>query len=234
MRPIPLVNIQWVFVDSGTFQMGSTNYASTKPTHSVKVSRFYMSATEITFEQYDKFCDVTNAKKPDDNGWGRGKMPVVNVSWNDAVAFCRWMSDQAGKTVRLPTEAEYEYAARGGSKGGGYAFSGSSEPGGVAWYADNSGGKPHVVGSKAPNELGLYDMSGNVWEWCEDWYHQSYDKAPSDGSIWNVEDRYNPYRVLRGGSANGASYCSQVVFRFWLAPFFRDKVIGFRCVEEAK
>lgn len=231
---IPVINIQWVNVDSGSFQMGSNSYPSTKPVHSVKVSRFYMSATEITFEQYDKFCELTNSKKPDDNGWGRGKMPVINISWNDAVAFCRWVSDQTGKAVRLPTEAEFEFAARGGNRSGSYAYSGNNDANLVAWYADNSGGKPHVVGTKLPNELGLYDLSGNVWEWCEDWYHQSYDGAPPDGKMWNVQDRFNPYRVLRGGSANGANYCSQVSFRFWLAPFYRDKAIGFRVVEEAK
>jgi serine/threonine-protein kinase PpkA len=233
-RITPVINIQWVFVDSGTFQMGSNSFPSTKPLHTVKVSSFYMSATEITFEQYDKYCEATNAKKPSDNGWGRGKMPVVNVSWNDAVAYCQWVSDQTGKTVHLPTEAEFEFAARGGNKSGGYLYSGTNNPDLVAWYANDSGGKPHEVGTKAPNELGLYDMSGNVWEWCRDWYHQSYDGAPTDGKVWNVEDRFNPYRVLRGGSANGADYCSQVSFRFWLAPFYRDKVIGFRVVKEVK
>jgi len=231
---IPSINIQWVYVDSGTFQMGSNSYPSTKPLHTVKVPSFYMSATEITFEQYDKFSEATGTRKPNDNGWGRGKMPVVNVSWNDAVAFCRWVSEQTGKTVRLPTEAEFEFAARGGAKSGNYAYSGSNSADFVSWYADNSGGKPHVVATKAPNELGLYDMSGNVWEWCEDWYHQSYDGAPVDGKVWNVQDRYNPYRVVRGGSANGAIYCGQVAFRFWLAPFFKDKVIGFRVVQEIK
>ncbi len=231
---ISVINIQWIYVDSGSFLMGSNSYPSTKPVHSVKVSSYYMSATEITFDQYDKFCELTNAKKPDDNGWGRGKMPVINVSWNDAVAFCRWVSDQTGKMVRLPTEAEFEFAARGGNKNESYAYSGNNSADLVAWYADNSSGRPHVVGTKQPNELGLYDMSGNVWEWCEDWYHQSYDGAPVDGKMWNVQDRYNPYRVLRGGSANGANYCSQVSFRFWLAPFFKDKAIGFRVVKEVK
>jgi len=193
-----------------------------------------MSATEITFDQYDRYCEATLTKKPGDNGWGRGKLPVVNVSWNDAVAYCRWVSDQTGKTVRLPTEAEYEYAARGGSKSGGFLYSGTNSVSDAAWYIDDSRGKPHEVGTKAPNELGLYDMSGNVWEWCEDWYHQSYDNAPADGGVWNIEDTYNPYRVLRGGSAKGASYCSQVSFRFWLAPFYTDGVIGFRCVQETK
>jgi formylglycine-generating enzyme required for sulfatase activity len=227
-------NIQWVFVEGGTFQMGSNNFVYTKPIHSVKLQSFYMSATEITFDQYDRFCDATHMTKPSDNGLGRGKMPVVNVSWNDAVAYCRWVSDQTGKTVRLPTEAEYEYAARGGNKSGGHLYSGTNNISDAAWYADNSSGKPHEVGTKAPNELGLFDMSGNIWEWCEDWFHQSYDDAPADGGVWNIEDSYNPYRVLRGGSANGASYCSQVSFRFWLAPFYRDNVIGFRCVRETK
>ncbi len=233
-RQSQLNSIQWTFVEGGTFQMGSNDYPYTKPVHSVKVSGFHMSTTEITFDQYDKFCDATHTKKPNDNGWGRGKMPVVNVSWNDALAYCRWMSDQTGKTIRLPSEAEYEFAARGGNKSEGSQYSGTDNIGWTAWYIGNSGGIPHEVGTKAPNALGLYDMSGNVWEWCEDWYHQSYDKAPADGSAWKVEDRYNPYRVVRGGSAKGASYCSLVSFRFFLLPYFRDNVIGFRCVQEAK
>jgi formylglycine-generating enzyme required for sulfatase activity len=229
-----LINIQWVFVEGGTYKMGSENFAYTQPIHSVKVPSFDMSETEVTFDQYDKFCEATHTKKPGDNGWGRGRMPVINVSWNDAVAFCRWFSDKTGRAVRLPTEAEYEYAARGGDRSRGYQFSGASTIDAVGWYTDNSGGVAHQVGTKAPNEIGLYDMSGNVWEWCEDWYHQSYDKAPGDGSPWNMEDRFNPYRVVRGGSANGASYCTQVSFRFFLLPYFKDNMIGFRCVREAK
>ncbi|HUI31203.1 MAG TPA: bifunctional serine/threonine-protein kinase/formylglycine-generating enzyme family protein [Candidatus Acidoferrales bacterium] len=233
-RERQVVHIPWILVDGGAFQMGSNNYSYTKPMHAVNLHNFYMSATEITFDEYDKFCEATHAKKPSDNGWGRGKMPVINVSWNDAVAFCRWLSDQMGKTVRLPTEAEYEYAARGGSKSRGFQYSGTNDIDLVAWYSGNSGGKPHEVGTLGPNEIGLYDMSGNVWEWCEDWYHQSYDKAPANGGAWAIQDRYNPYRVLRGGSANGANYCSQVSFRFYLFPYSKDNTIGFRCVQEAK
>ncbi len=233
-RMTQVIDIQWVFVGGGTFEMGSNSYPSTKPVHSVKVPSFYITATEITFDQYDKFCEATGAKKPSDNGWGRGKMPVVNVSWNDAVAFCRWLSDQTGRTVHLPTEAQYEYAARGGDRSKGFQYSGTNQVDDAAWYSGNSGGRPHEAGTKAPNELGLFDMSGNIWEWCQDWYHQSYNNAPVDGSAWNEEDTYNPYHVVRGGSANGASYCSLVSFRFWLAPFYKDNVIGFRCVQEIK
>lgn len=227
-------NIHWIFVQGGSFQMGGNDYNYTKPIHAVHVASFYMSATEITFDQYDKYCDATKTKKPSDNGWGRGNMPVINVSWNDAVAYCRWVSDQAGTTVRLPTEAEYEYAAHGGNRSHGFVYSGANNVDAVAWYSSNSQGKSHEVGTKTPNELGIFDLSGNVWEWCEDWYHQNYENAPGDGHAWNIEDQYNPYRVVRGGSASGAAYCSAVSFRFFLLPYFRDNVIGFRCVQETK
>lgn len=105
-------DIKWALVDGGTFQMGSTGgYGDELPVHTVTVKSFYMSPTEVTFDQYDAFCDATGRAKPDDNGWGRGQMPVSDVSWDDANAYCSWLSEQLGETVRLPTEAEFEYAA---------------------------------------------------------------------------------------------------------------------------
>ena len=227
-------SIHWIFVQGGSFQMGSNDYNYTKPIHTVRVASFYISATEITFDQYDRYCDATKTKKPSDNGWGRGNMPVINISWNDAIAYCRWVSDQTGTVVRLPTESEYEYAARGGNRSHGYVYSGANNVDAVAWYSSNSQAKSHEVGTKAPNELGIYDLSGNVWEWCEDWYHQNYENAPGDGRAWDIADQYNPYRVVRGGSANGAAYCSSVGFRFFLLPYFHDNLIGFRCVQEIR
>jgi len=187
-----------VFVQGGTFQMGSNDGGSDeKPIHSVTLSDYYISKYEVTFAEYDKFCESTGRTKPSDYGWGRGNRPVINVSWNDAAAYCTWAGG------RLPTEAEWEYAAKGGASATlSHQYSGSANIDEVAWYSSNSGSKTHEVGIKQPNELGIYDMSGNVWEWCNDWYDENYYKdspktnpqGPSSGT----------YRVLRGGSWNNA------------------------------
>jgi sulfatase modifying factor 1 len=186
---------EMVLVEAGSFQMGSANgYSDEQPVHTVHITRsFYIAKYAVTFEEYDRFCDDTiGIKKPDDSGRGRGNLPVINVTWYDAVAYCNWLSEKEGLTpcysgkgkltqcdfsangYRLPTEAEWEYAARGGPKSQGYIYAGSDNPDDVAWYADNSGGQIHPVGQKKPNEMGLYDMSGNLFEWCWDWYAKDY------------------------------------------------------------
>jgi formylglycine-generating enzyme required for sulfatase activity len=124
--------------------------------------------------------------------------PVEQVSWNDAQAFCRKLSQITGKTYRLPTEAEWEYACRAGTTTRYYFGDDASQLGDYAWYDGNSQDKTHPVGQKKPNAWGLYDMSGNVWEWCEDNWHSSYENAPRDGSAWLTND--NDYPILRGGS----------------------------------
>lgn len=127
---------------------------------------FYISATEVTFDQFDAYCDATGIQKPDDT-YGRGKQPAVNVNVPEAQAFCAWLSKQTGSAVRLPTSEEWEYAAKGGNKSEDYLFSGSdSDPESVAWFAENSDEKNHEVATRKPNGLGIYDMSGNVWEMC--------------------------------------------------------------------
>ena len=134
------------------------------------------------------------------SSWKGDNLPVENVSWDDCQTFIRKLNALTGKNFRLPTEAEWEFAARGGNNSRGYKYAGSNNIGDVAWYEDNSGSKTHVVGTKSPNELGIYDMSGNVWEWCQDWYgdyssaSQTNPTGASNGSA----------RVLRGGSW----YCS--------------------------
>jgi hypothetical protein len=169
---------------------------------------FYISATEVTFDQYDAFCEATGKERPSDQGWGRGKRPVINVNVVDALAFCNWLSKETGKTIRLPEEDEWEFAAKGGKKSNGYSYSGSNNVGDVAWYDGNSGNKTHEVAKKQPNELGIYDMSGNVWEWCG-----------SSG-------------VIRGGSwGSGVDYC-RVSFRFDYDPDIRYSAYGFRLLQK--
>jgi formylglycine-generating enzyme required for sulfatase activity len=213
-----------ILIPAGTFSMGSLDWSETQPVHSVTLSAFYLDKYEVTFDQYDAFCVATSRTLPTDSGWGRGTRPVINVSWNDAKAYCDW----AGK--RLPTEAEWEYACRAGSTG--YWCFGDTEATLVnyAWYSANSGSQTHPVGEKTANAFGLYDMHGNVWEWCADWYDSGY---------YSVSPSSNPpgpasgtYRVLRGGSwvfivvfAND----SRSAFRNYNDPDDGGSVVGFRC-----
>ena len=153
-------------------------------------------------------------------------LPVENVSWNDCQEFISKLNRITGKTFRLPTEAEWEYAARGGKKSRGYQYSGSNNLADVAWYEDNSGSKTHTIGSKQANELGIYDMTGNVWEWCQDWYGKyssSSQTNPTGATSWS-------YRVIRGGSwFNAARYCRSS-FRFNGTPVYRRIDLGLRLV----
>lgn len=190
------VKFKMVAVAGGTFTMGATSeqgsdaYAHEKPTHKVTVSSFYIGQTEVTQELWQA---VMGSNPSNFKG---AKLPVEQVSWDDCQEFLRKLNAKTGKQFRLPTEAEWEYAARGGSKSQGFKYAGSNTVGDVAWYADNSGSTTHAVATKQPNELGIYDMSGNVCEWCQDWYGdyssgaQTNPTGPSTGS----------YRVDRCGS----------------------------------
>jgi formylglycine-generating enzyme required for sulfatase activity len=179
----PLKDPEMVLIPAGSFMMGNPSgegEGNEHPQHKVSVDSFYMGKYEVTFEQYDIFCQQTGRSTPSNSGWGRGNRPVINVSWNDAVAFCDWLSKMTGKKYRLPTEAEWEYACRAGTNSK-YSFGNSTGDLGLyGWYDGNSGGKTHPVGSLRPNPWGLHDMHGNVFEWCSDWYGSNYySSSPS-------------------------------------------------------
>jgi formylglycine-generating enzyme len=187
--------IEWVSIPAGTFTMGSPtseiDRGKDETQHQVTLSAFKMSKYEITFDQYDMFCEATGRKKPDDSGWGRGKRPVINVNWYDAEAFAEFMG------CRLPTEAEWEYACRAGTNTTFYSGNNlttlQANFDGNFPYNNNPKGefraKTIPVGSFEPNAFGLFDMYGNVWEWCSDWYGD----YPSDAQT-------NPKGVESGGS----------------------------------
>jgi formylglycine-generating enzyme len=219
-----------IFVKGGSFNMGSNDGNDPeKPMHKVTLSSFSIGKYEVTVAEYQAFCNATGHTMPAAPSWGwHDPHPMVNVSYDDAIAYCKWLSSTTNKNYRLPTEAEWEYAARGGDKSRGYIYSDSNNLSKVGWYQDNSGGLVNFVGTKKPNELGIYDMSGNVWEWCSDWYDTAYystspadnPKGPSSGE----------YRVLRGGSyASEAKYCS-VVFRTAHPAATLTSDVGFRVV----
>ena len=198
---------EMVVVPAGRFMMGSSRseegrYNNESPQHEVAIDySFAMGRYPVMFVEYDLFAQATDRKLPDDEGWGRGHRPVINVNWHDATAYCEWLGKQTGRSYRLPSEAEWEYAARGGTttrywwgddEGENNAnFDGS----GCEW----SGEKTSPVGSFEANSFGLYDVHGNVWEWCQDHWHENYAGAPTDGSAW-VSGKENGPRVLRGGS----------------------------------
>ena len=217
-----IVEPEMVFVEGGTFQMGSSSGESDEqPIHSVTLSSFNIGKFEVTQVQW-KAVMGTNPS----TFTGCDNCPVETVSWNDVQEFIRKLNAQTGKNYRLPTEAEWEYAAKGGKQSRSYTYSGSNNVGSVAWYYDNSENKTHKVGGKQGNELGIYDMSGNVWELCSDWYgpYSSYNETNSTGAS------SGRYRVLRGGSEiNGANYCRSA-FRLGPDPGRRSNCNGFRLV----
>lgn len=215
-----------VLVTGGTFTMGSTVEKDETP-HTVTLSSYSIGKYPVTVGQYKKYCTATSTAMPEAPSWGwNDKHPMVMVNYNDAVAYCNWLGETYGGDWRLPTEAQWEFAARGGNKSGSYTYSGSDDLDEVGWYADNAGGKTQTVGRKKANELGIYDMSGNVWEWCKDWYDtygasaQTNPKGATSGSL----------RVLRGGSwLYSASFC-RVAFRGSGDPSYRIGDSGFRVV----
>jgi formylglycine-generating enzyme required for sulfatase activity len=229
---------EMVVVAAGSFQMGDMQGRdqAALPVHTVKIQKpFAIGRYEVTFEEYDKFAQATGRKLPYDGGSGRGRQPVINFSWQEAVEYARWLSTEAGKHYRLPTEAEWEYVARGGTETaywwGDQMKSGMANCAGCGSPWDEKLTAP--VGSFPPNPFGLYDLTGNVWEWVEDCDHDDYNGAPADGSAWKKEGGGNCYlRVFRGGAWNYGVKGLRSSFRGRGDPALRSATIGFRLLRE--
>jgi len=222
-------SIELVYVQGGTFMMGNDDPKSSdreKPAHQVKLSDFYIGKFPVTQEQWQAVME----NKP--SNFEGEKRPVEKVSWNDTQEFLTQLNQLTKKKFRLPTEAEWEFAARGGIYSQGYKYVGSDRLKQVGWYDDNSDDQTHEVGQLLANELCIHDMSGNVWEWCRDWFDGDYYAECHKKGV--VENPQGPDtgagRVLRGGSFfNSPVYCRSVS-RFSSEPGHRYRFIGFRLV----
>ncbi len=235
---------EMVEIRAGSFRMGCVSgrdcWDREKPVHVVRIASFALSKYEVTFEEYDRFTDATGRERVADEGWGRGRRPVINVSWSDAVAYAEWLSDQTGETYRLPSEAEWEYAARAGSERKYHFGDDESQLCRYGNHADTStdldwrntacsdgvGKRTATVGSYQPNAFGLHDVHGNVWEWVQDCWNENYRGAPTDGSAWQSGDCSQ--RVVRGGSWLFRPGDLRAADRNWNASGDRYRYLGFR------
>jgi formylglycine-generating enzyme required for sulfatase activity len=233
----PAVNIpkiDWIQISAGSFKMGDNfneGDSDERPVHTVYLDTYYISKYEVTFEQYDLFCEATGRAKPKDfYNWGRGSRPVIDVSWEDAKAFCDWLKSKTGENVHLPTEAQWEKAARGTDQRR-YTWGNGAPTSSLANYYKNVG-KTMPVGSypSGVSPYGVHDMAGNVWEWCQDWYDANYyssspgsnPQGPSSGSA----------RVIRGGGWNSVADYIRSAKRDSLSPSGSTIYFGFRLCKE--
>ena len=220
------ISIEMVKVEAGSFNMGATPemenpYDSEKPVHRVTLTNnYYIGKYEVA----QALWQAVMGSNP--SGFKGDNLPVEEVSWNECQDFISKLNAMTGKRFRLPTEAEWEYAARDGNKSRGYQYSGSNTLGDVAWYSGNSSSRTHAVGTKQPNELGIYDMAGNVWEWCQDWYG-SYSSSPQTNPTGAVNELYPVYR---GGSWNSSARDCRTSYRDYFTPVFRNIDLGLRLV----
>jgi formylglycine-generating enzyme required for sulfatase activity len=239
---------QLVVVPAGSFTMGSPadeagRDAFEGPEHEVRITRaFALGKTDVTFEQWDA-CVASggcNGYRPDDNGWGRGNQPVINVSWHDAQSYIEWLSAHTGKNYRLPSEAEWEYAARAGASTpywwgptadhdhanyGNDQCCGGAMLGADRWFGTSP------VGSFPANSFGLYDMNGNVMQLTADCWHANYGGAPADGSAWS-EDQRCAMRTIRGGAWNSTPAFMRSADRIWMLSTVRMNLVGFRVARD--
>jgi formylglycine-generating enzyme required for sulfatase activity len=226
-------SIEWINIPAGNFQMGDNfgeGYGNEIPVHTVYLDAYKISKYEVTFDQYDAFCDATGRRKPIDYGWGRGNRPVMDVSWLDAKAFCDWMSQKTGKNIHLPTEAQWEKAARGTDQRR-YPWGNTSPTCGNVNY-NYCQVKTMPVGSypSGVSFYGVHDMAGNVYEWCADWYSSSY---------YSISPGSNPsgppggfYKVLRGGYFLSDAENLRAARRHLAPPYDRSNGIGFHLAQD--
>ena len=230
-----------IVVPSGLFTMGSPkrevgHEEYEEPMRRVRIDYpFAVGVYEVTFDEWYACIDTGGCGSyvPDDEGWGRGNRPVINVSWDDAQSYVRWLSGRTGKTYRLLSEAEWEYVARAGTE---TAYSWGDSIGvnranckgcGSQW----DDGQTVPVGSFAANAWGVYDMHGNVREWVQDHYHSDYEGAPTDGSAW-ASGVFEDWRRMRGGSSGDGPEILRSASRKWLTTDFRASIIGFRVARD--
>ncbi|HZY38733.1 MAG TPA: formylglycine-generating enzyme family protein [Mucilaginibacter sp.] len=220
--------VQMVRVAGGSFEMGNKNgRKDEKPPHQVEISSFEIGKFEVTQAQWKAIMGDNPSVHPNCDD-----CPVENVTWDMVQTYINKLNAKSGKHYRLPTEAEWEYAARGGINHSGFNYSGSANLGMVAWYSMNSDNKTHQVGQKQPNELGIFDMTGNVWEWCQDWYSETYYKHSTSKDPKGPES--GTTRVLRGGSIGENPDISTVSYRVSRTPGSAQGNFGFRLVLSAQ
>ena len=231
IRPLPaFTEPEMLIIPAGEFTMGSNEFENEKPPHRVKIAKpFEAGKYAVTFNEWDICVKEGGCEtRPSSHFWGRGRRPVINVSWNDAQAYVAWLSKKTGKSYRLLTEAEWEYAARAGTAAKYYwgddIGKGNANCNGCGSRWDNEQTAP--VGSFKPNGFGLYDMLGNVWQWVEDCYVDEYEHAPADGSAMTAGDCRR--RVLRGGSWAFNAWNLRAARRDRRNPAFRFWGVGFR------
>ena len=226
---------EMVKIEGDSFMLGANEKdlkaeRDEKPARKVDVASFYMSKFEVTVWEWKEYTKATRKKMPPMQKWGwNDELPITNITWIDAIEFCNWLSKKHGYNeayfkdgpsyicdfdsngYRLPTEAEWEFAAQGGKNGKGYKYAGSNDLDLISWNVNNSEAKPHTYGTKYANELGIYDLSGNVWEWCWDIYDENHFKAVKDGYVQDPNARgpqRGKKRIVKGGSWDSKpSFC---------------------------
>ena len=214
-----------VVIPAGSFVMGSDKNANEQPTHLVNLSSFLIGKTEVTQVQWEAVMGNNPSQST-----GR-TLPVEKVSWDEIQRFITKLTQKTGQSYRLPSESEWEYAARAGTTTEWSHGNDESKLGNYAWYSQNSGSKTQAVGQKLPNAFGLFDMHGNVWEWTQDCWHENYVGAPSDASAWTT-NCYRDTRVLRGGSWGNSSGDLRSADRIWYIRSGQFSSFGFRLARD--
>jgi formylglycine-generating enzyme required for sulfatase activity len=249
---------EMVKVESGTFTFGAYKKdmqaeKDEKPNRKVTVNQFYMSKFEVTVWEWKEYTKATRANMPKEQSWGwNNDFPITNVTWEQAVEFCNWLSQKQGfdkayskagpryvcnfesNGFRLPTEAEWEFAAHGGRKSKGYKYAGANDLELVSWNVENSETRPHAYGSKYANELGIFDMNGNVWEWCWDFYDKNHYKAVKDGMVQDPKATgpiRGEKRIVKGGSWDSKSTFCRISNKVATLPGNTYEFYGLRLVQ---